>query len=126
MDQGDIKKKPFEIFINSQKSNDLMGVVTRLISAIMRRSDDISFIIKQLRKSANGHGGDFLNKLSDVISEHIGIAKKIVVDPLVISNSASNVQGMQECPTCKQMTLVMENGCNSCKNPDCGFSACGI
>ena len=129
MDQGELKKKPFEIFINSQKPNDLIGVVTRLMSAIMRRTDDVSFIVRQLRKSANGHGGDFLKKLANVIEEHIGKKKVIDIQHIAVSPisiSRPRVSGFQECPSCKQMTLVMENGCNSCKNPSCGYGACGI
>ena len=28
------------------------------------------------------------------------------------------------CPVCKKKSLRVENGCNTCINPECGFSKC--
>lgn len=123
MEDGDLKKKPFEIFINSRDNNDLLSVITRLISAIMRRTDDPSFVITQLIKSANGEYGDFLNKLAEIIRKHMnGRYRKHLQEAKISYNE--NTTYLSECPGCKELSVVNENGCRTCKK--CGWSACEI
>jgi len=53
------KKIPIEIFINSKDlthSNEFT-VLTRLISAIFRRNNDVSFIIEELKGIFDPNGG---------------------------------------------------------------------
>ncbi|MBU0530746.1 MAG: hypothetical protein ABIH52_03085 [Candidatus Aenigmatarchaeota archaeon] len=33
---------------------------------------------------------------------------------------------LRVCPECSQKTLKIENGCNSCVNPECGYGKCDI
>ena len=129
MEDGELNRKPFEIFVNSRDDNELLKVVTRLISAIMRRTDDITFVIKQLRKSANGSG--LLEGIANIIEKHITKKqiKPVVLKPIEVKSLQTTkikTTGLQECPECHQKTLAMEGGCADCKNPDCNYGRCSI
>jgi len=129
-------KTPFEIFINSKdltKSAEYT-VLTRLISAIFRRSDDPTFIIEELASIYDPNGGHFkegkyyhsiYGEIGDVIAtffHDIGILKRKVhkqKPPMVFDNNDFKV-----CPKCGKKTLKVENGCNTCINSECAFSKC--
>lgn len=34
--------------------------------------------------------------------------------------------GLRTCPKCEKTTFKIENGCNSCINPDCGYAKCDM
>ena len=44
---------------------------------------------------------------------YINVGKKRII------NSCNNA-----CPDCNNPTLKMENGCDNCVDPDCGYSKC--
>jgi hypothetical protein len=33
---------------------------------------------------------------------------------------------LAQCPTCKQSTFKIENGCNTCMNEECGYGKCDV
>tara|TARA_B100001250_G_scaffold412133_1_gene442560 strand:- start:1177 stop:1806 length:630 start_codon:yes stop_codon:yes gene_type:complete len=142
--------RPIEIFINSKdltKAHEYV-VLTRLISAIFRRSTDSMFILEELQGIFDPNGGSykdgkyylsFYAEIGDVIERFfydVGIIDKPVEHPIQDSGSpsiesetviakdegnAGNVQ-FKICPDCNNRTLKNENGCDSCM--DCGYSKC--
>jgi ribonucleotide reductase alpha subunit len=123
------KFRPFEIFINSKESNEYINVITRLLSAIFRRTNDSEFVIKQLEKSSKNEDG-LLLKLAKVISDHMNVKKTIVpVVPITshITKEEKLLDGFQVCPQCGKKTLKKEDGCESCTNEEgCGYGRCSI
>lgn len=137
VDKEDGTKMPFEIFINSKdltKSAEYT-VLTRLISAIFRRSDDPTFIIEELASIYDPNGGHFkegkyyhsiYGEIGDVIAcffSDIGILKRKVHKPKAPMLQVEH-NNMKVCPKCGSKTLKVENGCNTCINPECAFSKC--
>jgi len=79
--RGDTRR-PFEIFINSKNLLHFSWIVamTRLISAVFRRSSDPSFLVEELKSIFDPNGGYFRNgryipslvaEIGDVIEQHL-------------------------------------------------------
>lgn len=145
--------RPIEIFINSKdlsKANDYV-VLTRLISAIFRRSTDSLFILEELQGIYDPNGGiykegkyiiSFYAEIGDVIERFfydVGILDEPVEhavqnsgQPALVEDEPKTVLAKDEgnagniqfkiCPDCNNRTLKTENGCDSCM--DCGYSKC--
>jgi ribonucleoside-diphosphate reductase alpha chain len=134
---------PYEIFINSKdltKSAEY-AVLTRLISAIFRRSEDPTFIIEELKSIYDPNGGHFKEgryypsiyaEIGDMLEKFfydIGIMKKKEKKAMAESGPAApnkdsiNLE-LKICPKCGQKSLKLEGGCMSCMNPECGYSKC--
>jgi ribonucleoside-diphosphate reductase alpha chain len=137
-------KIPYEIFINSKdltKSAEY-AVLTRLISAVFRRSEDPTFIIEEFKSIYDPNGGHFkegryypsiYSEIADILEKFfsdIGIMKKrerkgIKADAPAIEIGKSEVNlDLKICPKCGQKSLKVDNGCMSCMNADCGYSKC--
>lgn len=142
------KKRPIEIFINSKDltKNAEYAVLTRLISAIFRKSVNPSFILEELSSIHDPNGGyhrngrfihSFYSEVADVIERfflEIGVTEKetkpVVDEPISLIpapqaeiNTLSNIK-FQICPDCSDRSIKMENGCLTCVNPQCGYSKC--
>ena len=142
------KKRPIEIFINSKDltKNAEYAVLTRLISAIFRKSVNPSFILEELSSIHDPNGGyhrngrfihSFYSEVADVIERfflEIGVTEKdtkpVVAEPVSLNpptqaelNTLSNIK-FQICPDCSDRSIKMENGCLTCVNPQCGYSKC--
>ena len=143
--------RPIEIFINSKdlsKANDYV-VLTRLISAIFRRSTDSLFILEELQGIFDPNGGTFKEgkyyhsfyaEIADVIERFffdVGIIEKPDSHPIEDNGSTVNkkvVLAQDEgnagniefriCNECNNRTLKTENGCDNCMHPDCVYSKC--
>ena len=142
--EEDGKKKPFEIFINSKDLSRAAeyAVLTRLISAIFRRSEDPSFIIEELKNIYDPNGGYFKDgkyiasiyaEIADVLEdffEDIGLIKRrkkvnnTAINFSLDIGKSSLMDNLKICPKCNQRTLKLENGCWTCINPECGYSKC--
>tara|TARA_B100000700_G_C14859731_1_gene768045 strand:- start:264 stop:929 length:666 start_codon:yes stop_codon:yes gene_type:complete len=144
------RKRPFEIFINSKDLTRAPEyvVLTRLISAIFRRTDDPMFILEELRGIFDPSGGffkegkymhSFYAEVADVIERFffdVGIVEKpdllpkqdngMVDSAPILSNDEGNLGNLQFkiCPECSNRTLKMEAGCDVCVDSDCGYSKC--
>ncbi len=137
------RKRPIEIFINSKDltKNAEYAVLTRLISAIFRKSSDPRFILEELSSIHDPNGGyhrngkfihSFYSEVADIIERffiEIGMMEKKTVT--VASESAAPSEAVlatntefQLCPDCSQRSVKMENGCLTCVNPECGYSKC--
>ena len=138
--------RPIEIFINSKDLTRAPEyvVLTRLISAIFRRSPNPLFILEELQGIFDPNGGSFKEgkyyhsfyaEIADVI-ESFFFDVGIMENPA--GNSSSNISmpttnpsnqkhisenaSFKICPDCDSKTLKTENGCDSCMA--CGYSKC--
>lgn len=119
------KVKPLEIFINSNSETESIygewyKALSKIMSAVMRRTDDCAFMVKDLQTIAAPKGyfsdGQYMQSkpqmLGNILEEHIeslqGVKKKEV---------------FTKCPECGEVSFSKEGGCGSCKS--CGFSQCG-
>jgi len=147
IEQND-KKRPIEIFINSKDltKNAEYAVLTRLISAIFRKSANPSFILEELSSIHDPNGGyhrngkfihSFYSEVADVIerffleigvmekdkkvaqAEAVSISAAPKAEQIVMTNSEFHI-----CPDCSQRSVKMENGCLTCVDPECGYSKC--
>lgn len=139
------RNRPIEIFINSKDltKNAEYVMLTRLISAIFRKSNNPMFILEELGSIHDPNGGyhkngkyihSFYSEIADVIErffKEIGCyenERETVLAPEVKEAlDAANPPANKEfyiCPDCSQRSVKMENGCLSCVNPDCGYSKC--
>ena len=139
--------RPIEIFINSKDLTRAPEyvVLTRLISAIFRRSPNPLFILEELQGIFDPNGGSFKEgkyyhsfyaEIADVIERFFydvnilekptsftkvndGIETTTPIETMVPSgeNDAFKI-----CPDCNAKALKTENGCDSCM--DCGYSKC--
>ena len=136
---------PIEIFINSKdltKTSEYV-VLTRLISAIFRRSTNPMFILEELQGIFDPNGGSFkegkyyhsfYSEIADVIERFFYDVK--IIDKLSSNESTANQNDLEYveqnvmnlnsefkiCPSCSGKSLKIENGCDSCM--DCGYSKC--
>ncbi len=139
------RKRPIEIFINSKDltKNAEYAVLTRLISAIFRKSANPVFILEELSSIHDPNGGyykngkyihSFYSEIADVIEQFfreidcMDTEAKVALDPKVEEVLASarppaNTD-FQICPDCSQRSVKMENGCLTCVNPECAYSKC--
>jgi len=145
---GQTCKPGREIFINSKdltKSAEY-SVLTRLISAIFRKSSNPSFILEELSSIHDPNGGyhrngkfihSFYSEVSDIIERfflEIGVMekepKKVKAESVSIGSTAPPSQAdiananFTICPDCSDRSIKMENGCLTCVNPKCGYSKC--
>ncbi len=146
-------KRPIEILINSKDLTKApeYSVLTRLISAIFRKSSDPTFILEELKSIYDPNGGylkhgkyihSLYAEIADVIeqffvdigvmekpSSNNGFHKTINGNGQSDNNNNSNdiitdISVFKICPECQERTLKFENGCLVCVHPDCGYSKC--
>ncbi|MBC8214124.1 MAG: hypothetical protein ISR90_00180 [Candidatus Marinimicrobia bacterium] len=144
-------KRPIEIFINSKDLSRAPEyvVLTRLISAIFRRSTDPMFILEELRGIFDPSGGlykqgkyyhSFYAEIADVIEQFffdVGITARPDIMPLADNGIVEDMKTPETdddlfdlnslfkiCPECNRKTLKTENGCDNCVDPGCGYSKC--
>lgn len=119
------KTRPFEIFINSNGANSDNAVfykaMGKMMSAVMRRTDDCRFLVKDLQ-SIYGASGFFSDgrynqsqpqMIGNILEEHYRS-----LDPV----AAKEIK-YGKCPECGEMTYLKEGGCGKCLS--CGHSSCG-
>ena len=142
--------RPIEIFINSKDLTRAPEyvVLTRLVSAIFRRSNDPMFILEELQGIFDPNGGTFKEgkyyhsfyaEIADVIERFffdVGILQRPESNPVEDNGTVPEIiiQSKDEgnagninfriCNECNNRTLKTENGCDICMDPDCGYSKC--
>ena len=136
---NDVADKPFEVFIQSTSSKyaDWTTALSLMISAIMRKGGDISFIPAELSKVKSAEdsawvNGTYYSSLVALIGDTIGTHFKTVgildspednpntnADSLVIEV----VPEGEFCPQCGQPTIYRAEGCDKCSS--CDYSRCG-
>ena len=141
--------RPIGIFINSKDLTRAPEyvVLTRLVSAIFRRSNDPMFILEELQGIFDPNGGtykdgkyyhSFYAEIADVIERfffEVGIMERPEAMPMedngpqqkvVLAKDEGNAGNIdfRICVECNNRTLKTENGCDICMDPDCGYSKC--
>ena len=141
--------RPIEIFINSKDLTRAPEyvVLTRLVSAIFRRSNDPMFILEELQGIFDPNGGTFKEgkyyhsfyaEIADVIERFffdVGIVERPDIRPIedngpvetvVLPKDKENFGNTEFriCKECNNRTLKTENGCDICMSPKCGYSKC--
>ena len=144
-----LEVRPIEIFINSKDLTRAPEyvVLTRLVSAIFRRSNDPMFILEELQGIFDPSGGtykdgkyyhSFYAEIADVIERfffEVGIMERPEAMPMedngpqqkvVLAKDEGNAGNIEFriCEECNNRTLKTENGCDICMDPDCGYSKC--
>jgi len=141
--EKDGTNRPIEIFINSKDLTKAaeFAVLTRLISAIFRKTSDVEFILEELRSVHDPNGGYFKQGkyVHSLYAEIADIIERFFIDigrikreetknkaPQVFMKNKIDVNNgyYKICPQCNQRSLKYENGCLVCINPDCGYSKC--
>jgi len=135
--------RPIEIFINSKDLTRAPEyvVLTRLVSAIFRRSNDPMFILEELQGIFDPNGGtykdgkyyhSFYAEIADVIERFffdVGIMERPETMPMedngpqqkvVLAKDEGNAGNIEFriCVECNNRTLKTENGCDICMDPD--------
>lgn len=129
--EQDGERRPFEMFINSKNMEHYAWTLglTRMISAVFRRSPDVAFVAEELRAVFDPRGGAWMHgryvpsllaAIGDIVERHLG--------GLVPAGAPANAfapaeRPMPQCPQCGVSSLVKVEGCNNCL--ECGYSKCG-
>ena len=136
------KNRPIEIFINSKDLTRAAeyAVLTRLISAIFRKSTDPTFILEELRGIYDPNGGYFkdgkyihsfyaeIAKVIEQFFEDIGVTPAkggaVPASTVVPQAPEDGLSALKICPKCGERSVKIENGCMACVNEECGYSKC--
>lgn len=81
------------------------AAITRMVSGLLKYSKDLPFVMEQLDK-CSGSMFDFTGSLKRVLSKYV-----------------KTEEGLK-CSECGENSMIMEEGCKRCVNPECGFTAC--
>ncbi len=123
--------RPFEMFINSKNMEHYAWTLglTRMISAVFRRSADVAFVAEELKAVFDPRGGawmqgryvpSLLAAIGDIVQRHLaGVAEPLPAQAFATPPAAA----MPACPQCGAAALVKVEGCNNCL--ECGYSKCG-
>jgi ribonucleoside-diphosphate reductase alpha chain len=130
--EQDGQRRPFEMFINSKNMEHYAWTVglTRMISAVFRRSSDVGFVAEELKAVFDPRGGawmqgryvpSLLAAIGDIVGRHLaGVGGEPIKAEAFASPAA---RPMPQCPQCNAFALVTVEGCNNCL--ECGYSKCG-
>lgn len=130
--EQDGERHPFEMFINSKNMEHYAWTLglTRMISAVFRRSPDVAFVAEELKAVFDPRGGawmqgryvpSLLAAIGDIVERHL--------EGLGAGQGVKQTAGFPHpftpaaCPQCGASALVKVEGCNNCL--ECGYSKCG-
>jgi ribonucleoside-diphosphate reductase alpha chain len=130
--EQDGARRPFEMFINSKNMEHYAWTLglTRMISAVFRRSSDVAFVAEELKAVFDPRGGawmqgryvpSLLAAIGDIVERHLaGLGDQLVE---AAAFETPEARRMPQCPQCGAAALVKVEGCNNCL--ECGYSKCG-
>jgi ribonucleoside-diphosphate reductase alpha chain len=124
--------RPFEMFINSKNMEHYAWTLglTRMVSAVFRRSSDVAFVAEELKAVFDPRGGAWMHgryvpsllaAIGDIVERHlkaIGAGER-ATDAAPFQHPFTPAA----CPQCGATRMVKVEGCNNCL--DCGYSKCG-
>jgi ribonucleoside-diphosphate reductase alpha chain len=130
----DGQRRPFEMFINSKNMEHYAWTLglTRMVSAVFRRSADVAFVAEELKAVFDPRGGAWMNgryvpsllaAIGDIVERHLGLR---VVDAAEAASAAAPLldrRPLPQCPQCGACALTKVEGCSNCL--ECGYSKCG-
>ena len=126
-------RRPFEICINSKNLEHYAWTVglTRMISAVFRRTSDVGFVAEELKAVFDPRGGawmqgryvpSLLAAIGDIVDRHLSGLGEMRAEAAAFE-VPSTTTVMPQCPQCGSASLVKVEGCNNCLS--CGYSKCG-
>ena len=130
--EQDGKRRPFEMFINSKNMEHYAWTLglTRMISAVFRRSPDVAFVAEELKAVFDPRGGAWMHgryvpsllaAIGDIVARHLqGLGAPDWAKP---DAAFAHPFTPAACPQCGAPKLVKVEGCNNCL--ECGYSKCG-
>jgi ribonucleoside-diphosphate reductase alpha chain len=124
--------RPFEMFINSKNMEHYAWTLglTRMVSAVFRRSADVAFVAEELKAVFDPRGGAWLQgryvpsllaAIGDIVERHLASLGAGDTAPQLAT--VAHPFTPAACPQCGAHSLVKAEGCNNCL--DCGYSKCG-
>ena len=130
--ERDGERRPFEMFINSKNMEHYAWTLglTRMVSAVFRRTSDVAFVAEELKAVFDPRGGawmqgryvpSLLAAIGDIVERHLGGTADEPVEAVAFGAPSAKV--MPQCPQCGASALIKVEGCNNCL--DCGYSKCG-
>jgi ribonucleoside-diphosphate reductase alpha chain len=130
--EQDGKRRPFEMFINSKNMEHYAWTLglTRMVSAVFRRSSDVAFVADELKAVFDPRGGawmqgryvpSLLAAIGDIVERHLTGSGDQPVEAGIFETPAAKV--LPQCPQCGAAALVKAEGCNKCL--ECTYSKCG-
>lgn len=135
---NDMDGKPFEIFLNSKdvEHHQWTSALTRVISAVFRKSDDVSFLADELKSIVDPCGKGYFKKgkyvpsliaeVGEVLERHLTKEVAEVVNTPTESPVETEGEFPAEatlCKKCNHKSVVTLDKCPTCLN--CGDSKCG-
>lgn len=129
--ETDGQRRPFEMFINSKNMEHYAWTLglTRMISAVFRRSADVAFVAEELKAVFDPRGGawmqgryvpSLLAAIGDIVDRHLGGLLVVEAPDKAFQPDA---KPLPQCPQCGASSLIKVEGCNNCL--ECGYSKCG-
>lgn len=131
LDQDGVRR-PFEMFINSKNMEHYAWTLglTRMVSAVFRRSTDVGFVAEELKAVFDPRGGawmegryvpSLLAAIGDIVERHLHdrAGNERPTESVVFAHPFTPAA----CPQCGASKLVKVEGCNNCL--ECGYSKCG-
>jgi ribonucleoside-diphosphate reductase alpha chain len=130
--ERDGERRPFEMFINSKNMEHYAWTLglTRMVSAVFRRTSDVAFVAEELKAVFDPRGGawmqgryvpSLLAAIGEIVERHLGGMTGEPAEPGRFE--APSAKAMPQCPQCGASALIKVEGCNNCL--DCGYSKCG-
>lgn len=134
------KGSPLEIFISSQDTEHYQWIasLTRMISAVFRRSEDVTFVAEELKTIVDPAGGLGFMKLPGmnkprfiqslpaaigfILEHHIRGEEKVEEKPSE-EVSGGYPESATVCKACGENAVVVMDGCATCLA--CGDGKCG-
>ena len=128
--EQDGRRRPFEMFINSKNMEHYAWTLglTRMISAVFRRSSDVAFVAEELKAVFDPRGGawmqgryvpSLLAAIGDIVERHLG---GLIVTEAPANAFEPEARPLPQCPQCGASSLIKVEGCNNCL--ECGYSKC--
>ena len=125
-------RRPFEMFINSKNMEHYAWTVglTRMVSAVFRRSADVRFVAEELKAVFDPRGGAWIHgryvpsllaAIGDIVERHLAGLAGRPGEARTFEGPSANA--MPQCPQCGASALIKVEGCNNCL--ECGYSKCG-
>ncbi len=129
----------YEVVLHSSDVNLAreFSAVSSLLSLLFRAKVPYGIILTSLRETND----EFYNRLADVLQSFLsefGVMeppeeKPVKQETILTFTLAEETKereidesSLSVCPVCGKRTLVVDNGCYTCVNPDCGWSKCDV
>jgi len=123
---NDMDGKPFEIFLNSKDVEHYQwtSALTRVISAVFRKSDDVSFLADELKSIMDPQGKGYFKKgkyIPSLIAEVGEVLQKHITKEVETTGDFPAEATL--CKKCNHKSVVTLDKCPTCLN--CADSHCG-